>query len=155
MTAGPSHREIFFEDALKAAIFNRALIQYENRHDGLENYAEDRGYSDWLLPSIGAAPTSPRKGDAPSGKGRFMEEGMALLDAATNKPLRPGDPYYLENYWLVELLSDYLKFNQKDTHANNLTMADLQSLVGMIKIMHKKIRQPSELNDVAMDYFLS
>lgn len=149
------HREQFFEDCLKAAIFNRALIQYENRHDGLENYAEDRGYSDWLLPSIGAPAGSTRKGDAPSGKGRFLDEGMALLDAATNIPLKPEDPYYLENYWFIELLSDYLKFNPKDTQLNNLTMADIQSLIGSIKIMYKKIRQPSELNDEAFSYLLS
>lgn len=151
----PKHRELFFEDCLKAAIFNRALIQYENRHDGLENFAEDRGYSDWLLPTIGAPIGSTRKGDAPSGKGRFLEEGMALLDAATNTPLRPDDPYYLDFYWFTEQLEDYLKFNDKDTQLANLTMADIQSLVGCVKILHKKIRQPSELNDAALDYLFS
>lgn len=151
----PKHRELFFEDCIKAAIFNRALIQYENRHDGLENYAEDRGYSDWLLPSINAPAGSTRKGDAPSGKGRFLEEGMALLDIATNTPLKPGDPYLLEMYWFIELLEDYLKFNDKDTQLNNLTMADIQSLVGCVKLLNRKVRMPSEVNDGALDYLLS
>lgn len=148
----PTHQDIFFEDAIKAAIFNRALIQYENRSDKFANYAEDRGYFAWLLPEIGAAPSSTRKGDAPSGKGKFLDEGMALIDAATNVPLREGDPYQLENYWFWELLDDYLKFNQKDTHLNDLTMADIQALMGSIKIMYKKIRQPSDVNHAVLDY---
>lgn len=148
------HQDVFFEDCIKAAIFNRALMQYENRSDKLANYAEDRGYFDWLLPEIGAAPSSTRKGDAPSGKGKFLDEGMALIDAATNLPINPSDPYLLENYWFWELLEDYLKFNQKDTHENDLTMADIQSLMGCIKIMYKKIRQPSEVNDAVLDYLL-
>lgn len=151
----PSHQDIFFEDVIKAAIFNRALIQYENRSDKLANYAEDRGYFAWLLPEIGAAPSSTRKGDAPSGKGKFLDEGMALIDAATNVPLNPEEKYNLEQYWFSELLDDYLKFNQKDTHENDLTMADMQALVGIIKIMHKKIRQPSAINNNVLDYLLS
>lgn len=150
----PTHQDIFFEDALKAAIFNRALIQYENRSDKFANYAEDRGYFAWLLPEIGAAPSSTRKGDAPSGKGKFLDEGMALIDSATNTPINPEDPYYLEKYWFWELLDDYLKFNQKDTHLNDLTMADIQALMGAIKIMYKKIRKPSDINESVMDYLL-
>src|SRR5690606_26796327 len=87
----PSHQEIFMEDVLKAAIFNRSMIQYENRSDKLANYAEDRGYFDWLLPEIGADASSKRKGDAPSGKGAFLEEGMGLIDATTNVPLHTDD----------------------------------------------------------------
>jgi len=148
----PDHQEIAFEDALKAAVFNRALIQYENRSDKFENYAEDRGYWDWLLPAIG---DKNRKGDAPTGKGAFLDEGIALLDAATNKPLNPEDVYYLLQYWFPELLTDYLKFNRQNTQSANLTMADFQSLIGCVKIMHKKIRQPSDLNSAVMDYLFN
>lgn len=151
----PNHQDVAFEDALKAAIFNRAMMQYENLNDKLANYAEDRGYSAWLLPEIGADKDSKRKGDSPTGKGKFLDEGMALIDAHTNLPLIKGDPYLLEKYWFWELLEDYLKFNQKDTHANDLTMADIQSLVGCVKIMYRKIRQPSDVNDAVMDYLLT
>jgi len=150
----PNHQDIFFEDVLKAAIFNRSLIQYENRSDKLANYAEDRGYFDWLLPEIGASQDSKRKGDAPSGKGKFLDEGMALIDSATNIPIHEGDEYWLDKYWFWELLEDYLKFNSKDTQENDLTMADIQAHIGAIKIMYKKIRQPSDLNSAVMQYIL-
>lgn len=150
----PQHQETIFEDVLKTAIFNRALVQYENRSDKFENYAEDRGYSAWLLPTIGAPAGSTRKGDAPSGKGAFLNEGVGLIDAATNLPLRPEDPYNLMLYWHIELISDYLVFNPKDTQANHLTMADIQCLVGIVKILHKKIRQPSDLNGAVMEFLI-
>lgn len=151
----PQHQEIIFEDVLRAAIFNRAMVQYENSNDKFENYAEDRGYSAWLLPTIGAPPKSPRKGDAPSGKGRFLLEGISLLDAATNLPLTPEDVYMLEQYWFPDQLTDYLSFNPKETQASNITMADMQSLVGIIKVLHKKIREPSELTEALFDYIFN
>lgn len=149
------HQETMFEDALKAAIYNRALLQYENKSDKLANHAEDRGYSKWLLPGIGERDDSKRKGDGPSGRGRFLEEGMSLLNAATNTPLPgTGDEYRLEKYWFVELIADYLMFRPKNTQASNLTMADMQALIGAVKILHKKIRKPSGLNDAVVDYLL-
>lgn len=150
----PQHQDTFHEDVLKAAIFRRALIQYENRSDKLANYAEDRGYEAWLLPEMGAAPDSKRKGDAPSGKGAFLDEGIGLIDSITNIPINPDDEYLLENNWFVELLNSYLAFNPKDTQKGDLTMADMQSLVGIIKILYKKVRNPSELNDAVFDYLL-
>lgn len=151
----PDHQEIAFEDTLKAAVFNRALIQYENRSDKFANYAEDRGYFDWLLPEIGADKDSKRKGDAPTGKGAFLQEGMALLDAATNKPINSNDPYLLLRYWFPELLDDYLKFNQKNTQTSNLTMADMQALVGCVKMLFVKVRQPSDLTAEVFDYLFN
>lgn len=148
----PGHQDIAFEDAIKAAVFNRALINYESRSDKFANYAEDRGYFDWLLPEIGANKDSKRKGDAPTGKGKFLEEGMGLLDAAINKPLNPEDVYYLNYYWFPELLADYLKFNPKNTQASNLSMADMQSLIGIVKVLHRKMRQPSDVNDAVFEY---
>lgn len=150
----PSHQDIAFEDAIKAMVFNRALANYESRSDKLGNYCEDRGYFDWLLPEIGAGRDSKRKGDAPSGKGKFLEEGMGLLDAATNKPLTLEGTYHLLLYWFPELLADYLKFNPKNTQSNNLTMSDFQSLIGIVKVLHRKIRQPSELNEGVFEYLL-
>lgn len=152
----PTHIEILFEDCLKAAIFNRALIQYENRSDKFANYAEDRGYFDWLLPEMGAAASSHRKGDAPSGgKNAFLNEGIGLIDSNTNLPLNPGDPYWLELNWFLPLIDDYIAFTPIDTHANDLVMADIQSLIGCVKISYKKIRQPSQLNDSVLDYLLN
>lgn len=151
------HKETMYEDTLRAAVFNRALIQYENRHKGFEEYAEDRGYLPWLLPTIGAPKGSNQKGDAPSGRGAtaFLDEAMALLDRATNKPIREGDPYYLEQYWFIHLLTAYLKFDPNNTQPHNLVMADLQALLGIVKMKHRKTRKPSELNGAAMEYLLN
>lgn len=148
------HQEEFFEDCIKAAIFNRALLQVESKSDKLANYAEDRGYSDWLLNEMGDT-TGLRKGDAPAsggGKNVFLSEGIGLADSNTNLPLN-GSPYYLENHWHSELLEDYLALNPLDTHANDLFMADVQALVGCVKIMHKKVRKPSQFNEIALNYF--
>ncbi|MBP7109704.1 MAG: hypothetical protein KBA90_14185 [Chitinophagaceae bacterium] len=150
----PSHQDIFFEDVIKAAIYRRALIQYESRSDKLANYCEDRGYFDWLLPEMGASADSVRKGDAPSGKGKFLDEGIALIDAVTNTPLKEGDPYLLEMNWFYELLHGYLVFDPNDTQKGDIVMADIQALIGAVKIMHKKIRQPSDINSGVFEYLL-
>lgn len=147
----PTHQDIAFEDTIKAAVFNRSLIQYENRSDKLENYCEDRGYWDWLLP---ATSDSKRKGDAPTGKGAFLDEGIALIDAATNKPLTSDGIYYLLYYWFPELLGDYLKFDRKNTQSSNLTMADIQALIGCAKMLFRKVRQPSDVNTQVLNYLL-
>jgi hypothetical protein len=152
----PSHVEILFEDCLKAAIYNRALIQYESRSDKFANYAEDRGYSAWLLPEIGASSSSHRKGDSPSGgKNSFLNEGIGLIDANTNLPLNEDDPYYLEQHWFELLLNQYIGFNPLDTHKSDCVMADIQSLVGCVKIMHKNIKKPSKMNDAVLNFLLS
>lgn len=151
----PHHQDLFFEDAIKAAVFNRSLVQYENRSDKLANYFEDRGYFKWLLPEIGAAQNSNRKGDAPSGKGKFLEEGMGLINAITNIPLKMGEPYLLNDVWFLDLLEDILKFNPIDTHENDLTMSWIQALIGAVKIMYKKTRVKSGVNNEVCAYLLT
>ena len=148
----PQNIEIAYEDAINFAIYNRALIQVERSGDRFASYVEDRGYSDWLLTEIGST-DEKRKGDAPSGgKNAFLSTGIGLIDANTNLPIHPEDPYWLDNHWHSELLEDYLAFNPLDTHDNDLTMADIQSLIGCIKIAYKKIRKPSVLNDRVLSY---
>lgn len=150
----PSHQDIAFEDTIKFAVFTRGMINYESRSDKFANYAEDRGYFDWLLPEIGQPRDSKRKGDAPSGRGKFLAEGMGLLDANINTPLRADQVYRLLYFWFPEQIIDYLGFNPKNTQKANLTMADMQALIGVVKLMNFKIRQPSELNNAVLDYIL-
>lgn len=148
----PQNIEIVWEDALNFAIFNRAMIQVESRSDKFAVYAEERGYSDWLLGEIGSDDPR-RKGDSPSGnRNAFLNEGIGLINANTNTPLNPGDPYWLGNHWSVEILEDYLNFNPLDTHENDISMADIQALVGGVKIIHKKIRKPSRLTNKVLSY---
>ena len=148
------HEATFYEDVLKAAIFNRARIQYENVTAGLGEYIEDRGYHAWLLPSRGEKEGSKLTGDSPSGKGGFLNEGIGLLNAALNTPLNEDEPYLLELQWFIELLEDNMKFNPLDTHENDLTMAELQALLGAVKTLHTKQRKPSRLNAGVMSYLL-
>lgn len=150
----PQSEIIFYEDVIKAAIFNRARIQYENITAGLGEYIEDRGYFDWLLPTKGQREGSKLTGDSPSGKGGFFEEGLGLLNAATNLPILATDPYHLELHWFDELLEDYLKLNPKDTHEQDLTMADIQALVGIAKLLHQEKRLPSEITGRLLSYLL-
>lgn len=152
----PTHQETFFHDCIKAAIFNRSLIQYENKSDKLANFAEDHGYFDWLLPEIGATSGSTRKGDGPGGGGKnaFLEEGMGLINANTNTPINPDDPYYLEYNWFEQLLSSYLSFDPLDTHAHDLVMAEIQSLVGCMKILNIKRKRPSSFTNAVFNYVI-
>lgn len=147
--------EISYEDAIKAAVFNRSMVQVESLNTKIVDYFEDRGYINWMISKIGHPKNSLIKGDAPSGKSAFIDEIVGMLDAITNVPVNEGDPNLLELNWFYELLDDLSKFSLKDTHARDLSMAWGQSLLGSAKIMFKKVRQKSELNEAVMDYMFN
>lgn len=157
----PFHEDIFFEDMLKAAIFTRSLIQFENLNDRLGGYIEDRGYKPWLLVSIGEKKGSNRTGDAPNTaivgatgtRTSFFDEGVRLLNALMNVPIKEGDPYWLERNWHIELLEDVLKLNPKDTHEQDLSMAWIQAVLGAVKILCRKIHKQSQFNNEFVGYF--
>lgn len=146
--------EISYEDAIKAAVFMRAKIQVESLNTKIVDYFEDRGYIDWMISKIGMPKNSLMKGDAPSGKSAFMDEIVAMIDAAMNVPVNIGDPYLMDRHWFYHLLDDISKFNLKDTHERDLSMAFGQSLLGAAKILFKKVRQPSEVNSGVLEYLL-
>lgn len=151
----PSHAEIFYEDAIKACIFNRSMCQPESINDKIIDYFEDRGYIDWMLSKIGHNRNSLTKGDAPSGgKNSLLDEIILLINAITNTPLTKDDPYLLERNWFYELLDDVSKFNRADTHLNDCSMAWGQALLGCSKLLRKKARKPSDLNSGVLEYLL-
>ena len=150
----PQHINTVWEDCLKLAIFTRGLIQCESKSDKFAVYAEERGYSDWVLNRRDSS--DPKlKGDAPGSGGAFLDEGIGLIDANTNVPLNPEDPYWLEQHWFEELITDYLEFDPADTHKYDLTMADIQSLIGCVKISHKKVKRKSHVNNMVLDFLLN
>ena len=151
----PSHAEIFYEDSIKAAVFTRSMVQVENINSKIIDYFEDRGYFDWMLAKRGQPKNSKIKGDAPSGRGGFLEEMMLLIDSATNTPLNVNDPYNLENFWFWELLEDLGKFNPANTQESDLTMAMGLSLIGSIKMLGDTSKRPSKLNDAVLNYLLN
>lgn len=153
----PQHAETFYEDAIKAAIFNRSLVQVENINDKIIDWFEDRGYMNWLLPKIGEKKDSKIKGDSPTGGGRnaFLDEMIGLIDAITNTPLKPEDPYLLEKFWSVDLINDLLAFNSRDTHHNDLSMALGQALIGAVKITFRKQRPKNPVTGGMLNYLLN
>lgn len=151
----PSHAEIFFEDAIKAAVFTRSMVQVENINSKIIDFFEDRGYFDWLLAKRGQPKNSKIKGDAPSGRGGFLEEMILLIDSATNTPLTENDPYLLDNFWFWELLEDLSKFNPSDTQENDLSMAMGLSLIGTIKMLGKQMKKTSRVNDAFLEFALN
>lgn len=152
----PSHQEIFFEDAIKAAIYCRSMIQPESINDKIIDYCEDRGYMDWMLSKIGHSKSSLQKGDAPTGgKNAYLDEIISLINAATNTPLLDTDQYLLELNWFYHLLDCVSKLNKSDTHSNDLSMAWGASLLGCVKMLYKKVRKPSALNNGVLDYLLN
>lgn len=150
----PYHEDIFFEDCLKGCIFTHSLLQFENNHDRIGGYFTDRGYKDWVIPTIGEARGSDKLGDAVTARGKFMDEMIILINAYTNIPVDPLDECLLERVWLSEILDDLLKFNLKDTHENDITMAVGQALMGAAKLLLKKVREKSKFNDLAIGYFI-
>jgi hypothetical protein len=151
----PKPSEIFFEDAIKAAVFTRSLVQTESINSKIIDYFEDRGMLDWMLSKRGEAPNSRIKGDSPSGRGMFLTDIMGLINSVTNVPLTKDDPYLLDNFWIPELLEDLAKFNPKETSSNDWSMAFGQALLGSAKILFKKVRQPSQLNSSVLDFLLT
>ncbi len=152
----PAPIDVAYEDAIKAALFNRSMVQVESLNSGIVNYFEDRGYIDWMLSKIGQPKNSLMKGDAPGGKTALIDEIIGLLNAITNIPIQgSGDQYLLELNWFYELLDDVSKFNKADTHKNDLSMAWGQALLGAAKMLFKKIREKSQMNDGVLSYLLS
>lgn len=154
----PGHNEIFYEDAIKAAVFCRSMVQPESINSKAIDYFEDRGYADWMLAKIGHAKASLIKGDSPTGgkNNNLLDEIIGLLNGVTNTPLPlSGDPYLIELNWFYELLDDLSKFNRKDTHENDLSMAWGQALLGAVKIMYKKARIKSPLTAGVLDDLLT
>lgn len=137
------HQELFFQDMVKAAVFNRSMVQYENRSDKLANYFEDEGFFDWLLPEIGQDRNSVRKGDSPTGKtNAFLSEGMYLINAALS-PLRPA---LLDEIWFEQLLEQLEGFDPNNTKKYDLVMSYIQALMGAAKMSFLKKRNGSKLN---------
>lgn len=151
----PTHAEIFYEDAIKAAVFTRSMVQVENINSKIIDYFEDRGYFDWMLAKRGQPKNSKIKGDAPSGRGGFLEEMILLIDSATNTPLNAGDPYSLDNFWFWELLEDLGKFNPTNTQESDLTMAMGLALIGAIKMLGITGKRPSKMNDAVLNFLLN
>lgn len=159
----PTHENTFFEDMIKAAIYRRAKVQYENSNDKMENWFEDRGYDQWMIPSINAKPVEVngefkiRKGDAPSGKGAtaFMNEGIGLINGVTNKPITPDQQYLLELFNFEEVLDDIISFNKTNTQQNHFTMALIQALLGANKLMFQKRRKKEPVNNNMIEYVFS
>lgn len=159
----PQHDKIFYEDMIKSAVARRAMVQYENTNDKMENYFEDRHYIDWMIDSIGAKPVElptgefkVRKGDAPSGKGAtaFMNEGINLINGHTNKPLNPNDIAPLDLFDFEEVIDDIIGFNRSDTQQNHFTMALIQALLGKTKLMFRRQKKKESVNDRMVKYLL-
>lgn len=142
----PYNADTFHEDAIKAAVYTRSLVQPESITDKVIDYFEMRGYMDWLLPKIGHSMRSKKKGDAPSGSGRLMGEVIGLIDAITNRPALGSDEYPLNLVWFYELLDDVSKFDRTNTQKSDLTMAWGQALLGAGKLLLVRPKKTSQFN---------
>ena len=129
------------------------MVQTESVNSKIIDYFEDRGYMDWLISKRGQPRNSLIKGDSP--KGTFMDEMIMIIDEITNTPLNDTDPYLLQRIWFPELLDDLINFNRKLTQPSDLTMAFGQALMGAFKLLKKKVRHPSDVNNAVFDYLLN
>lgn len=155
--ARPYNEKIFYEDMIMAAVFNRAMIQYENITPGISEYIIDRGYKDWLLASLGEKQGSIFTGDGPkggSGKNTLLDKMLLLINSFTNKPISLDQVCLLENVWIYELLEDLLAFNPNDTHKSDLSMAFGMSLIGAGKLLRRPPKKQSTFNNKVMSYMI-
>lgn len=144
--ARPQHDATFHEDCIKAAVYNRSLVQPESISSKVIDYFEDRGYLDWMLNPRGKSKGEYRRGDAPTGgKNAYLGEIIGLIDAITNLPME-GEKYKLLLNWFYDLLDDVSRFDRKRTQKNDLTMAWGASLLGVVKVLlHQDRRKKDNL----------
>ena len=151
------HREIFFEDMIMLAIFTRSKIQLESKDKEIQYYIQDRGYQNWLIPEIGQKASSGRFGDAPNGRGAeaFMNNGLMMINAATNIPLTTEKKCLLDTTWFVQVIDDLLSFNRENTQKSDITMTLIQALLGAAKLNKNTRKNNSSSTSNIVNYFLS
>lgn len=153
--ARPWHQSIYFEDMILWCVYTRSMINYENKNTELEKHFEDRGYLSYMLVEDGAKGIDTpdgvkfKRGDAPVGRGAyaFLNNGIGYINGVTNKPLTPEEKYLLELFSIEEVLEDVLFFNKDNIQFRHLTVAWMQALIGRNKLLFKKIRKKSKIND--------
>lgn len=161
--ARPWHQSIYMEDMILACVYTRSMMHYENKSTDLEKYFEDRGYLSYMLVDENAKVIETpdgkkvKRGAAPDGKAAnaFMNNGIGYINAVTNLPLTPEEEYLLDYFNHEEILLDLLEFNKVDTLQNHFTMAFIQALIGRNKLLFKKIRKKSNVNNQMLDYLFS
>lgn len=161
--ARPWHQSIYMEDMILASVYTRSMMHYENKNTDLEKYFEDRKYLAWMLVDENAKVIETpegkkvKRGAAPDGRNAntFMNNGISYINGVTNKPLTIEEEYLLEFFNHEEVLLDILEFNKLDTLKNHFTMAFIQALIGRNKILFKKTRKKSNVNNQMLDYIFS
>lgn len=143
--ARPSKAEVFFEDMIKASVWNQAMVQCENKNKNMIKYFDDRGYFDWLLPSdMDGDPD--QKGNAPNGRSGFFDEVLALLESHIDKPVLETEQYNLLFHWFEWLIDQLIRFDPNNTQKFDLVMALGQALFGVNKIMRRLLKKGNKRN---------
>lgn len=160
--ARPWHQSIYMDDMIKWCVFTRSLIHYENKNTDLEKYFEDEGFISWMIVDENAKVIETpegkkvKRGAAPDGRGAnaFMNNGISYINGVTAPPLTPEEPYLLDHFNHEEVLGDFLSFNKANTVKNHFTMAMIQALIGRNKILFKKQRKKTPVNNSMLKYIL-
>jgi hypothetical protein len=158
--ARPWHQSIFKEDMILWAVFTRSMVHYENKDTDLEKYFEDRKYISWMLVDENAKPIETpegikqKRGSGPSGRGStdWVNNGINYINGVTNLALTPENTYLLDLFNHEEILEDMLHFNKANTQFNHFTMAFIQALLGRNKLLFKKTRKKSNVNNSIIEY---
>lgn len=161
--ARPWHQSIYMEDMILWCLFTRSMLHYENKNTDLEKYFEDRGYISWMLvdetAKVQETPDGQKvkRGSAPNGRAAndFMNNGISFINGVTNLPLTPEEKYLLDYFNIEEVLEDLLGFNKADTQKNHFTMAFIQALIGRNKLLFKKMRKKTNVNNSMIAHMLS
>lgn len=153
--ARPWHQSIFMEDMILACIYMRAMINYENKSTDLEKHFEDRKYISWMLVDEDArAIETPDGVKVKRGAPPDLNAGINFINGVTNRPLTPEEKYLLEYFKHLEVLDDVLQFDKANTEKSHLTMAWMQALKGRNKLLFKKQRKKSSVNNNILAYAL-
>lgn len=127
----PRDPNVFYEDMIKAAVAYQAFINPESRNMKFVDYAEDRGYFDWILPKDMSKKKKKNIKGSPTTV-NLIQEMCTLIETFLST--------HLAQLWYEMVCEELILFDPENTKRFNKVMAMGHMLLGFAKRrrFHKK-----------------
>lgn len=112
----PKTAKLFYEDMILQCFYHGSPMLFEDQKIGIKNYFDDRGYSDFMIWLPGAS----KPGISASPK-THQQEAELTEDYIEN---------YIDKCNFIDLITDWINFDIKNTEKYDLAMAAGYALIG-------------------------